>query len=72
MSKPINFPTPLFLLLASMGVQGIVRTAEAGTLPEHLADTGLYVSGSTSQLQADVLQFSPQYPLWSDGATKHR
>jgi hypothetical protein len=70
MSKAI--PTPLFLLLASMGVQGIVRAADVGTLPGRLADTGLYVSGSTTQLQADVLQFSPQYPLWSDGATKHR
>jgi hypothetical protein len=67
-----GLPTPLFLLLASMGVQGIVRAADAGSLPEHLADTGLYVHGSTSRLQADVLQFSPQYPLWSDGATKHR
>jgi len=67
-----GFPTPLWLLLASMGVQGIVRAADAGTLPEHLGETGLYVSGSTSELQADVLSFSPQYPLWSDGATKHR
>jgi len=67
-----GLPTPLFLLLASMGVQGIVRAADVGSLPEHLADTGLYESGSTSRLQADVLQFSPQYPLWSDGATKHR
>jgi len=68
----VRRPTPLFLLLASMGVQGIVRAADTGSLPEHLADTGLYVSGSTSQLQPDVLQFSPQYPLWSDGASKHR
>jgi hypothetical protein len=62
----------LFLLLASMGVQGMVRAADVGTLPEHLSDTGLYVSGSVTQLQPDVLQFSPQYPLWSDGASKHR
>jgi hypothetical protein len=53
-------------------VQGMVRAADAGSLPEHLGDTGLYVSGSLSQLQPDVLQFSPQYPLWSDGASKHR
>jgi hypothetical protein len=67
-----GLPTPLFLLLASMGVQGIVRAADAGALPERLGDTGLYVSGSMTQLQPDVLQFSPQYPLWSDGASKHR
>jgi len=67
-----GLPTPLFLLLASMGVQGMVRAADVGTLPEHLSDTGLYVSGSVTQLQPDVLQFSPQYPLWSDGASKHR
>ena len=72
MTMRAGLPTPLFLLLASMGVQGIVRAADAGSLPQHLADTGLYVSGSVSQLQPDVLQFSPQYPLWSDGASKHR
>ena len=42
------------------------------TLPEHQSGTGLYATGSTTQLQSDVLSFTPQYPLWSDGADKGR
>jgi mono/diheme cytochrome c family protein len=41
-------------------------------LPERLSDTGLYAPGSTTQIAADRLAFTPQYPLWSDGATKRR
>jgi len=41
-----------------------VRAADVPALPQHLRDTGLYAEG--------VLAFSPQYPLWSDGAVKHR
>jgi hypothetical protein len=41
-------------------------------LPQHLGDTGLYVAGSLSKVNSDVLPFSPQYPLWSDGAAKRR
>ena len=46
----------------------VVRADE---LPRRLADTGLYVGGGT-QVRPDVLPFSPQYPLWSDGAAKRR
>ena len=41
-------------------------------MPPRLADTGLFVAGSASIVRADVLAFTPQYPLWSDGATKRR
>ncbi len=41
-------------------------------LPARLSDTGLYAAGSTTQLQPGVLSFTPQYPLWSDGADKRR
>jgi hypothetical protein len=44
----------------------------AGPLPERLSETGLFVEGSAFQVRPGVLQFSPQYPLWSDGATKQR
>src|SRR5512138_3923951 len=44
----------------------------AAPLPEHLRDTGLYARGSTEEIAAGVLPFSPQYPLWSDGAEKRR
>lgn len=38
--------------------------ASSGPPPEHLRDTGLDADG--------VLPFTPQYPLWTDGATKRR
>jgi len=41
-------------------------------LPERLSETGLYVAGSTSEIAPDNLPYAPQYPLWSDGATKRR
>ena len=37
-----------------------------------LADTGLYQDASAERVAADVLAYTPQYPLWSDGATKRR
>jgi len=63
----------LALLWLAVGcAHGIARASEATALPEHLRDTGLYADVSMSQLQPGVLPFSPQYPLWSDGATKRR
>lgn len=47
------------------------RSQETG-LPASLADTGLFEPGSTTEVRAGVLSFSPQYPLWSDGAAKRR
>jgi hypothetical protein len=41
-------------------------------LPTHLTDTGLFVRGSTSEVNRGVLAYSPQYPLWSDGTRKRR
>jgi hypothetical protein len=48
------------------------RAGDAPALAQHLRDTGLYADGSASQLREGVLPFSPQYPLWSDGAVKRR
>jgi hypothetical protein len=41
-------------------------------LPELLSQTGLYSGAAGGTFHADVVEFSPQYPLWSDGATKQR
>lgn len=46
--------------------------AHAAEFPLRLRDTGLYAEGSSSRLHDGVLPFSPQYPLWSDGAAKRR
>ncbi len=40
--------------------------------PPRLSETGLYVAGSTTEIAAGNLPYAPQYPLWSDGATKRR
>jgi cytochrome c553 len=41
-------------------------------LPARLADTGLYEDGQVGRIAPGVRAFSPQYPLWSDGAAKRR
>src|SRR4051812_46918555 len=40
--------------------------------PQHLAGTGLYSDLPRKIVSPGVLPYSPQYPLWSDGAKKHR
>jgi mono/diheme cytochrome c family protein len=40
--------------------------------PTTLRDTGLYSDWSTKTVAPDNLPYSPQYPLWSDGAVKSR
>lgn len=42
------------------------------TAPARLADTGLYADFARRTVAAGVLTFSPQYPLWTDGAAKQR
>jgi len=41
-------------------------------VPLLLSATGLYRDITTKALAASVLPFAPQFPLWSDGAEKHR
>lgn len=48
------------------------RDVASNDLPQRLSETGLFATGAASQVRADLLSFSPQYPLWSDGATKRR
>lgn len=40
--------------------------------PKNLRETGLYADWATKTVTADAIPFSPQYPLWSDGAAKAR
>lgn len=42
------------------------------TAPVTLADTGLYAEGSAGALAPGVHELTPQFPLWSDGASKSR
>lgn len=62
------------LLLASAGARAEAPGAPAALdpLPERLSGTGLFAPGSVTEITPRALSFSPQYPLWSDGATKRR
>ena len=40
--------------------------------PERLSETGLYVPGQPGVVAPANRSFAPQYPLWTDGATKSR
>lgn len=44
----------------------------AATLPERLSETGLYVDAAALVVDRRNRPFTPQYPLWSDGADKRR
>jgi cytochrome c553 len=48
------------------------RVAAEGRAPARLSETGLYVPGAPGVVDSRNQLFSPQYPLWSDGATKTR
>lgn len=52
------------LALSLLGLDAAAIAAAPPPLPEHLRDTGITAPG--------VVPFSPQYPLWSDGAEKRR
>lgn len=56
------------IALSGMGLAAHAQDAP----PDRLSQTGLFVEGSTDEVRPDVLPFSPQYPLWSDGAIKRR
>ena len=61
-------------LLAIVALVGGSLAAQPAVapLPARLSATGLYVDGSVGTVAAGILPFSPQYPLWSDGAAKRR
>jgi hypothetical protein len=59
--------------LATIFATGLaLATAPPDQARERLSDTGLFAPGSIDAAGAGVRSFTPQYPLWSDGATKRR
>ena len=50
----------------------LASPAIASPLPRHLRDTGLYADPTLNRVAPDALPYTPQYPLWSDGAVKRR
>jgi mono/diheme cytochrome c family protein len=85
---PLRTPRRWILAVASvLGVVGVssliaacgeTRGGEptavlpAPPLPERLSETGLYDDAARHVVAEANVPFSPQYPLWSDGATKRR
>ncbi len=68
----VTFVT-LVTLGSALAVAGDAELdARASSPAQRLSDTGLFVEGSTTEVQPGIVPFSPQYPLWSDGATKRR
>ncbi|MCZ7657840.1 MAG: hypothetical protein M5U07_08250 [Xanthobacteraceae bacterium] len=58
-------------LLAS--VEAVPQPVAGAPQPPHtLAETGLYADAATRAVDPRHLAFSPQYPLWTDGAAKSR
>jgi hypothetical protein len=61
-------------LLATLVAGPLAAGRQSGETwpPPTLHDTGLYSDWSTKTVASGHLPFSPQYPLWSDGAIKSR
>jgi len=61
------------LFLAAVASAFAAELAHAtAPLPERLSETGLYVDIATKQIAPELFPFTPQYPLWTDGAKKRR
>jgi hypothetical protein len=62
----------LLAALAFLAPVAVIAQAAATNPPQNLQDTGLYADFGTLQVDPKHLAFTPQYPLWSDGAAKRR
>jgi cytochrome c553 len=58
--------------LGSSRPAGGVRADGEAQPPRRLSETGLFEPGRPEAVLAANRPFSPQYPLWTDGATKRR
>jgi hypothetical protein len=65
-------PTRRAALAGLLLAAGAAAPARAAQAPARLAETGLYADLASRRLAPGVLPFSPQYPLWTDGAAKRR
>jgi len=59
------------VLVVLAGARAAGTPAPATDAPGRLSETGLYAAG-TFTIDSRNRSFSPQYPLWSDGAQKQR
>lgn len=66
-ARPEGAPAP-----GAPGAPSAALPPAAPWPPERLAATGLLTDEAAFTLAADVHPFTPQYPLWTDGALKRR
>ena len=62
----------LILLVALLRSEAAILQASSVEPPQTLQDTGLYADFAALQVDPGHLAFAPQYPLWTDRATKRR
>jgi hypothetical protein len=55
-----------------LALAAFAAPAHGDALPTRLSDTGLFAADSHDRVNDGVLAFAPQYPLWTDGASKRR
>lgn len=62
------------LLVSVLGLNPVASQTQLPptTAPKSLEETGLYGDAASLHVDAQHLEYSPQYPLWTDGATKRR
>ena len=72
-SFPPSMRATVSVLAVAAAIAAIpARTLSIGPLPLRLQDTGLYSDWQSKTVASRNLAYSPQYPLWSDGAGKTR
>jgi mono/diheme cytochrome c family protein len=63
----------IHLVIALLGLPlAVLAQSPESWPPRLLRDTGLYQDWNAKTVAPETLQFSPQYPLWTDGAIKTR
>lgn len=62
----------LAAIAAPLAIAFSVDKPSRDARPQQLADTGLYADIASHRIADDVHAYDPQYPLWSDGASKRR
>jgi mono/diheme cytochrome c family protein len=71
-NRPHRALVAVLTLLLALAAACTERLPLPTSAPERLADTGLYADFGSRTVADGVLPFTPQYPLWTDGATKRR
>jgi hypothetical protein len=70
--KTLIAATLALVAVVARSISGFEAAVQAPVAPQLLSETGLYTGAGTTQVDSRNRPFSPQYPLWSDGAAKRR